>query len=124
MAKTTKGSMKYKFSILNINFIGNNKIRTKKEKAKVNILERITRWYAYLSYLGSIIAISYLPVDIMAKRPEIDINSEYLPKVSGVYNLDIIGLNRNGITWARVVPNIRVKTFLVNSFFKSNFFII
>ncbi|KHD27988.1 hypothetical protein LH67_13935 [Xenorhabdus nematophila] len=68
-------------------------------------------------FFGSIIANSYLPVDITENIVTRDVNSASTPKSSGVYNLVKIGLIAIGIACAIVEPVINVKIFLDDLFF-------
>ena len=67
------------------------------------------------SFSGKTIAISYLPVAIVAIMPDIAMKIAKTPKSSGEYNLVSTGEAATIITWAIAVPTVSVSTFRLNS---------
>lgn len=97
-------------------FLLNNSIKTeiiiKKMSDKKNINTRIL--ITFLSFLGTIIANSYLALKRIANIVQADIKKARFPKFSGKKIRVKIGLSRIGINCENPVPEIKVAKFPID----------
>lgn len=73
--------------------------------------------FAFASFSGKPIANSYLPVDNTAKKTEILVKTDNIPKSATENSLDNKGELARTIIWLITVPNAKVVTFLKKELF-------